>query len=622
MAIVTELLGYIGLDVDDASFNEAEQSVQDVTKVMAGLVTIAASVATAVTGAAYAMVNDFANTATELDQLTKRLNVNAEAFQATAYAAKSYGIEQDQLADGMKELSMRAGEFALTGEGSFKDVAAQLGLSREQVKSYGNDVNGLFDLVRDKLAGIQNQGQRQFLADALFGGGLADVGGEFFSQTSANIEALQKQAQESGLVISQETIDMAREYTREMDSLQARIKGLWNIVASNLLPVFTRITRQMKEFFDLHGDDIVDGLTSAINGLITAIKYLGVAAAITSAYMLGSAALASWASLIKLIGMARNGMLLLAAAEVLVNALNPGFLLAVGIGLAIAAITVLLQDLYTYFTGGDSITGRIVAGFTKALGSVKKLFTEFGNWFHEWFSGFIASTTEWMGDVDKKVAQMGQPIVDKIKLAWAGLKAWFIDWAKSVGNELANFIPDWLKDPMSLLPDWVRPDDSGSDDQQPAQRSAATPGEDGESPFVSGLRSQYSQREQREENRAAESPPARGEERRNVESPAVRIEEKRRIESPPGIHQLIIPGNAPGAAPVPTVMSPPTMAQGIAQANSGRGDVITTNSGNTTVGEIIVNGAENPAATAQAIRQELRRDNASRTKGSDTGVKY
>lgn len=607
MAFVTELLGYIGLDVDDASFNEAEQSVQDVTKVMAGLVTIAASVATAVTGAAYAMVNDFANTATELDQLTKRLNVNAEAFQATAYAAKSFGIEQDQLADGMKELSMRAGEFALTGEGSFKDVAAQLGLSREQVKSYGNDVNGLFDLVRDKLAGVQNQGQRQFLADALFGGGLADVGGEFFSQTSANIEALQKQAQESGLVISQETIDMAREYTREMDSLQARIKGLWNIVASNLLPVFTRITRQMKEFFDLHGDDIVDGLTAAINGLITAIKYLGVAAAIAMPYLIGSAAIASWAKLIALTNALTSAFL----------AMRTGALLAwaaaaagpVLVGLAIGALILAIQDVYTYFTGGDSITGRIVAEFTKALGSVKRLFTEFGNWFHEWFSGFISSTTDWMENFDKKVAQMGQPIVDKIKSAWAGLKAWFIDWAKSVGNALSSFIPDWLKDPMSLLPDWARPDDSGSDDQQPAQRSAETLGDDGEIPFVSGLRSQYSQREQREENRAAEYPRARGEERRNV-------------ESPPGIHQLIIPGNAPGAAPVPTVMSPPTMAQGMAQANAGRGDVITTNSGNTTVGEIIVNGADNPAATAQAIRQELRRDNASRTKGSDTGVRY
>ena len=582
MAFVTELLGYIGLDVDDASFNDAEQSVKDVTKVMAGLITIAASAATAVTGAAYAMVNDFANTATEIDQLTKRLNVNAEAFQATAFAAKSFGIEQDQLADGMKELSMRAGEFALDGKAN-ADAFGEIGITQAQVKQYGNNIEGLFRLVRNKLSEVKEQGKRQFLADALFGGGLADVGGEFFSQTSENIAALQKQARESGLVISQENLDMAREYTREMDLLQSRIKGLWNIVASNLLPIFTRITRQMKEFFDLHGDEIVNGLTAAIKGLIASIKYLGIAAAIAMPYLVGSAAIASWAKLIAL-----TNALTTAFATMRAGALLAWAAAAAGpvlVGLAIGALILAIQDVYTYFTGGDSITGRIVAEFTKSLGSVKKLFAEFGNWFHEWFSGFISSSTDWMGNFDKKVAQMGQPIVDKIKSAWAGLKAWFIDWAKSVGNELASFIPDWLKDPMSLLPDWVRPDDSGSNDQQPAQR------------------------EQGKENREAKYHHARGEERRNV-------------ESPPGIHQLIIPGNAPGAAPVPTVMSPPTMAQGMAQANAGRGNVITTNSGNTTVGEIIVNGAENPAATARAIREELRRDNASRTKGTDTGVRY
>lgn len=503
MAFVTELLGYIGLDVDDASFNEAEQSVQDVTKVMAGLITIAASVATAVTGAAYAMVNDFANTATELDQLTKRLNVNAEAFQATAYAAKSYGIEQDQLADGMKELSMRAGEFALTGEGSFKDVASQLGLTRAQVKSYGNDVNGLFDLVRNKLAGIQNQGQRQFLADALFGGGLADVGGEFFSQTSANIEALQKQAQESGLVISQETIDMAREYTREMDSLQARIKGLWNIVATNLLPVFTHITRQMKEFFDLHGEDIVDGLTDAINGLITVIKYLGVAAAIAMPYLIGSAAIASWAKLIALTNTLTGAFL----------AMRTGALLAwaaaaagpVLLGLAIGAAILAIQDLYTYFTGGDSITGRIIEAF-------------------------------------------GKPMVDKIKSAWTDLKAWFKGWIADVGQWFADLVPDWLKNPAiegrnSMIT-------SGAGDPNTKQ-----------SPFLN-----------------------------------------------------------PGS--VPSVVAPPTTAQGMAQANAGRGSSVTSNSGNTTIGEINVTTTQSGGDFAQQFKREMMRDNASRTKGSDTGVKY
>ena len=502
MAFVTELLGYIGLDVDDASFNDAEQSVKDVTKVMAGLITIAASAATAVTGAAYAMVNDFANTATEIDQLTKRLNVNAEAFQATAFAAKSFGIEQDQLADGMKELSMRAGEFALDGKAN-ADAFGEIGITQAQAKQYGNNIEGLFRLVRDKLSEVKEQGKRQFLADALFGGGLADVGGEFFSQTSANIAALQKQARESGLVISQEDLDMAREYTREMDLLQSRIKGLWNIVASNLLPIFTRITRQMKEFFDLHGDEIVNGLTVAIKGLIASIKYLGIAAAIAMPYLVGSAAIASWAKLIALtktltaaFATMRTGALLAWAAA----ALGPTL-----VGLAIGALILAIQDVYTYFTGGDSITGRIIEG-------------------------------------------LGKPVVDKIKQAWSDLKQWFKDWIADVGRWFVDLIPDWLKKPAIEGRNTMIT--SGAGDPNTKQ-----------SPFLN-----------------------------------------------------------PGS--VPSVVAPPTMAQGLAQANAGRGNVITTNSGNTTVGEIIVNGAENPVATAQAIRQELRRDNASRVKGTDTGVKY
>ena len=521
MAFVTELLGYIGLDVDDASFNDAEQSVKDVTKVMAGLITIAASAATAVTGAAYAMVNDFANTATEIDQLTKRLNVNAEAFQATAFAAKSFGIEQDQLADGMKELSMRAGEFALDGKAN-ADAFGEIGITQAQVKQYGNNIEGLFRLVRNKLSEVKEQGKRQFLADALFGGGLADVGGEFFSQTSENIAALQKQARESGLVISQENIDMAREYTREMDLLQARIKGLWNIVASNLLPIFTRITRQMKEFFDLHGDEIVNGLTAAIKGLIESIKYLGIAAAIAMPYLVGSAAIASWAKLIALtnaltaaFATMRSGALLAWAAA----AAGP-----VLVGLAIGALILAIQDVYTYFKGGDSITGRIIESF-------------------KWMDASIRGI--WDGLVDYIIGALGR--IDKA---------------------IYNSMPEWMQELMT---------------------------------FASGG-SYNPNRDYRTQSNL--QPDIPGHER--IPGYAEIVKGANR--------QLDIPGN--------NVIAPPTMAQGMAQANAGRGNVITTNSGNTTVGEIIVNGAGNPVATAQAIRQELRRDNASRVKGTDTGVKY
>ena len=296
---------------------------------------------------------------------------------------------------------------------------------------------------------------------------------------------------------------MAREYTREMDLLQARIKGLWNIVASNLLPIFTRITRQMKEFFDLHGDEIVNGLTTAINGLITAIKYLGIAAAIAMPYLIGSAAIASWVKLI-----AMTNALTTAFATLRVSALlawASAALVPVLIGLAIGAAIIAIQDLYGYFTGKESITEAIIEAF-------------------------------------------GKPMVDRIKKAWGELKQWFKDWITDVGQWFIDLIPDWLKKPA--IKSRQQMIESGQGDPNTKQSLFLNPGS------------------------------------------------------------------------VPSVVTPPTMAQGLAQANAGRASVITTNSGNTTVGEIIVNGAENPAATARAIREELRRDNASRTKGTDTGVRY
>lgn len=502
MAFVTELLGYIGLDVDEQSFDRAQFNITGMIKSLGGIIAAAGAVDATIKGLTLGLVNSFAETAVEIDQISKRLNINAEGFQAMAYAAKTYGIEQDEVVDGMKELSMRAAEFAEDGKAN-ADAFGAIGITQDQVKQYGNNIEGLFSLVRDKLSEVEEQGKRQFLADALFGGGLADVGGEFFSQTSSNIKELQKQAMDSGVIITDESIALSRQYTRDIEALTSRIKGLWQIVASNLLPVFSEVAKRLKEFLDLHGESIIDALSLAFRTLSEAVKYLGIAAAIAMPYLIGSAAIASWAKLIALtnalttaFATMRSGALLAWAAA----AAGP-----VLVGLAIGALILAIQDVYTYFTGGDSITGRIIEG-------------------------------------------LGKPVVDKIKQAWTVLKQWFKDWIADVGQWFVDLIPDWLKKPAIEGRNTMIT--SGQGDPNTKQ-----------SPFLN-----------------------------------------------------------PGSAP--SVVTPPTMAQGLAQANAGRGSVITTNSGNTTVGEIIVNGAENPVATAQAIRQELRRDNASRTKGIDTGVKY
>ena len=516
MEFVTELLGYIGLDVDEQSFGRAQFNITGMIKGLGGIIAAAGAVDATIKGLTFGLVNSFAETAVEIDQISKRLNINAEAFQATAYAAKQFGIEQEEVADGMKELSMRSAEFAEDGKAN-ADAFAAIGISQAQVKQYGNNIEGLFELVRGKLSEVKEQGQRQVLADALFGGGLADVGGEFFAQTSSRIKELQKQAMDSGVIITDESIALSRQYTRDIGALTSRIKGLWQIIASNLLPVFSETAKRLKEFLDLHGEKIIDALSLAFRTLSETVKYLGIAAAVAMPYLIGTTAIAGWTKLIALVDSLvvsfytlRTGALLAWASAALVPVL---------IGLAIGAAIIAIQDLYTYFTGGDSITGRIIEAF-------------------------------------------GKPMVDGIKAAWTGLFGWFEERINALTAWMAKMVPDWLKNPA--VEGRQQMINSGQGDPNKKQSTFAYP------------------------------VPA---------SPG--------IAAPP----VLVP-------PRTSVTAPPTMAQGMTQANAGRAANITTNSGNTTIGEIKVTTNQNGGDFAQQFKREMMRDNASRTKGSDTGVKY
>lgn len=516
MAFVTELLGYIGLDVDEQSFDRAQFNITGMIKGLGGIIAAAGAVDATIKGLTFGLVNSFAEAAVEIDQISKRLNINAEGFQAMAYAASQYGIEQDAIVDGMKELSMRSAEFAQDGKAN-ADAFGAIGITQAQVKQYGNNIEGLFELVREKLSEIKEQGQRQFLADALFGGGLADVGGEFFSQTSAQIKMLQEQAMDSGVIITDESIAISRQYTRDIGALTSRIKGLWQIIASNLLPVFSETAKRLKEFLDLHGERIIDALSLAFRTLSETVKYLGIAAAVAMPYLIGTTAIAGWTKLIALVDSLvvsfytmRTGALLAWAAA----AIGP-----VLVGAAIISLIAIIQDIYTYFTGGDSITGRIIAAF-------------------------------------------GKPMVDKIKQAWSDLKQWFKDWIADVGQWFADLIPDWLKNPA--VQGRQQMIDSGQGDPNTRQSTFSYP-----------------------------------------------------VPAAPGMvaPQVLVP-------PRSSVTAPPAMAQGMAQANSGRASVVTTNSGNTTIGEINVTTNQDGATFAEQFRQQYMRSNASTVKGLDTGVKY
>lgn len=413
---ITELLGYIGLDTDDKSFDEAQQKVAGIHKGMLGVIAVAGAMAAAVAGAAVALVHDFTETAVEADTLSKRIGVTTQQLQQLTYAASTFGIEQDALVDGLKELSLRTDEFVKTGEGGGKESFQRLGLGAKQLAKYTNDTNGLFDLLLSKLRGVKDMAARQRLADELFGGTAAEQFIPMLTASAESIDALKQEAIDLGIVMSDESVKAAKAYSIEMKRVQGVFTGIKNQIASAVLPVILELTKSFREFLTNNSRLVVESLSAAFQGLAFSLKAVGVAAAFAVPYLIGSAAISGYRAAIAAIALMRGGFVALRTSAI--AAWAAAYAGPALVGAAIAGLVLIFQDIYTYLNGGKSVTGVIIDKFSEAA--------------------------------------------DKVKQKWEELKVWFKGLFDELATYLQNLLPDWLRnfliDGKIIGPDAQSPD--------------------------------------------------------------------------------------------------------------------------------------------------------------------
>jgi len=158
----------------------------------------------------------------ELRAEAQKAGVSFGQFQELKYAAEMNKVSVDALADGLKELQLRADEFILTGKGSSAEAFQRLGYGAEDLKKKLADPAALFEEIIDKLSRFDKAAQIR-LADEIFGG----TGGEqfvrFLQMGQGGIARMRDEARRLGVVLSDEVASKAVEINREFDKLSAQI---------------------------------------------------------------------------------------------------------------------------------------------------------------------------------------------------------------------------------------------------------------------------------------------------------------------------------------------------------------------------------------------------------------
>ncbi|VDC31426.1 hypothetical protein [Pseudogemmobacter humi] len=181
MSNLPELKYRIGADPSGVEKGgaRAKRSIQDVDASFADMAKRAAKFG-AQLGAAWATFKTAAlaagvaaaKTAVEIDNLSRVSNTNTTEFQKWAIAAKTVGVEQDKLADILKDVTDRVGEFLSTGGGPMKDffenIAPKVGVTAEQfARLSGPEALQLYVSSLEK-AGLSQQ-QMTFYLEAMSG---------------------------------------------------------------------------------------------------------------------------------------------------------------------------------------------------------------------------------------------------------------------------------------------------------------------------------------------------------------------------------------------------------------------------------------------------------------------
>lgn len=154
----------------------------------------------------------------EIGNQARRAGVSAKEFQEWAWVAKQNRIEIDAFTDGLKEMQLRADEFAVTGKGSAAEAFQRLGYGADEVAKKMKNPSALLQEIFERLQKVDKASQIR-IADELFGGTAGERFVELLDQGAEKIAATKKQAQDLGLVMSDELIAKAEMLNQQFNTI-------------------------------------------------------------------------------------------------------------------------------------------------------------------------------------------------------------------------------------------------------------------------------------------------------------------------------------------------------------------------------------------------------------------
>ena len=427
--------------------NTAENSTNIVKKSIASLQSVIFGLGIAIAGAGGAVGYFALSNAKYAEDLVKNaeiIGMTADEYQRLAYAANLNGVNYQELESSLGsffQVLKDSKDGKLTEQ---QEQFKKFGISLKD--SFGNtrNLSSILSDVSDKFAKIESPIKRAAMASSLFGDSGRKLL-PFLKYGSEELKALGDEAEKTGNVLSDAQINKLLELQANYGRLSGMLTGLKYVIGTSLMPFMNTLILRLTDWYEANGmvlrqnlegffRNVSHGLSrftqimrqgyNLIKGFIKVLDGMGISLNTLSIILLlfGSwkifgllgnillgkgggnlfskiASKAKWffglliglitgaatfvTTLITVLGTSGLTGALIFLGDVIIGILAAIFSPAVLIGVAIAALFLLIQDFMTWVEGGDSLFGRMFGDWGNAKKKILEIIDNIKQWFKE-----------------------------------------------------------------------------------------------------------------------------------------------------------------------------------------------------------------------------------------------
>lgn len=232
-----------------------------------------AAIGTAAAGATTALVAGVGNVASygdNIDKMSQKMGISAEAYQEWDAVMQHSGTSMDSMSRGMMTLQSKAVSSA--------DAFGALGIAQEDVANMSTEE--LFAATIKGLQGMEEGAERTALAQELLGSAAKELG-PLLNTSAEDTEAMKLQVHALGGVMSDEAVKASAAYQDSLQDMNTALGGLTRGMLTEFMPGITTVMDGLTELFSGNSEagiglitsgvsSIADGINEALPGIISA----------------------------------------------------------------------------------------------------------------------------------------------------------------------------------------------------------------------------------------------------------------------------------------------------------------------------------------------------------------